>query len=74
MEESAEDSEEGEGDEEEAEEEGQAQAAVLDVVFGSVAAAQLADQLNLVTADFAGHSPSGKRGFTAGDVREIADS
>ena len=48
------------------------QAAVLDVSFGSVAAAKLADELDLVKDDFRWKRKSGKRGFTVGDVRAIA--
>lgn len=48
------------------------QAAVLDVAFGSVAAARLADELNLTTADFKDWAASGVKGFTVFDVRNVA--
>ncbi len=48
------------------------QAAVLDVAFGSVVAAKLADELDLTKDDFERKRKSGVKGFTVGDVRKIA--
>jgi len=46
-------------------------ASSLSVDFGSSEAAELADKANLTDADFKGVKPSGKKGFTVGDVRKI---
>ena len=73
MDESAEDEPEAEGEADGAEEQ-EEQAAVLDVAFGSVAAANLADELNLTKDDFFRKRKSGVKGFTVGDVRGIAEA
>lgn len=72
VDEGAEDEPEAEGEEDGSEE--QEQAAVLDVAFGSVAAATLADELNLTKADFRRKRKSGVKGFTVGDVRKIEEA
>ena len=43
------------------------------VDFASSAAEQKAADLGLTDADFTGHTPSGKTGFTAADVQQVAD-
>ena len=48
-------------------------AAVLSVPFASSVAARLADEGDLTDTDFEEAEPSGKTGFTADDVRHIAE-
>jgi len=51
---------------------GEVLASVLSVDFASSSASELADELDLTDTDFAPWKPSGKTGFTVGDVRVIA--
>ena len=48
------------------------QASVMAVSFASSKGAALADELNVPASAFEGAVPSGKKGFTVGDVRELA--
>jgi len=48
------------------------QAAVMAVSFASSKGARLADKLNVPASAFVGAVPSGKRGFSVGDVRALA--
>ena len=48
------------------------QASVMAVNFASSKGARLADALNVPLSAFEGAVPSGKKGFTVGDVRGIA--
>ena len=50
----------------------QEQASVMAVSFASSKGARLADELNVPASAFDGATPSGKRGFSVGDVRRIA--
>jgi hypothetical protein len=50
----------------------QEQASVMAVSFASSKGAALADELNVPASAFEGAVPSGKRGFSVGDVRRIA--
>ena len=50
----------------------QEQASVMAVSFASSKGARLADELNVPASAFDGVVPSGKRGFTVGDVRALA--
>jgi hypothetical protein len=50
----------------------QEQASVMAVRFASSKGAALADELNVPASAFEGAVPSGKRGFSVGDVRRIA--
>jgi hypothetical protein len=54
------------------EEQVEEQASVMAVSFASSKGAALADELNVPLSAFEGAVPSGKRGFTVGDVRRIA--
>ena len=48
------------------------QASVMAVNFASSKGARLADELNVPVSAFEGAVPSGKKGFTVGDVRVLA--
>ena len=48
------------------------QASVMAVSFASSKGAALADELNVPASAFEGVVPSGKKGFTVGDVRGLA--
>ena len=48
------------------------QASVMAVSFASSKGARLADELNVPASAFEGAIPSGKRGFSVGDVRRLA--
>ena len=48
------------------------QAVEMAVGFASAKGAALADELNVPASAFEGAVPSGKRGFTLSDVRELA--
>ena len=50
----------------------QQQASVMAVSFASSKGARLADELNVPASAFEGAIPSGKRGFSVGDVRRLA--
>lgn len=57
---------------EQVEEQVEEQASVMAVNFASSKGARLADALNVPLSAFEGAVPSGKKGFTVGDVRGIA--
>ena len=48
------------------------QASVMAVSFASSKGAALADELNVPASAFEGAAPSGVKGFTVGDVRQLA--
>lgn len=66
------DEDESVGSETEDEDVEEEQAVELKIRFGSTAASRLSDELNLTVGDFSVFSPGGVKGFTVGDVREIA--
>ena len=43
-----------------------------EIAFGSPAARELADELGVLDSAFEGHTASGRKGFTVGDVRKVA--
>ena len=50
------------------------QASVVEVKFASVIAARRAENYSLLPSAFEGIEPSGKRGYTVGDVESIAET